>query len=89
MAVASRGHGGEPPHQAMEQAARQLELARLRRADPQQTVAVFGLMKALIIVPVAASLMLPLSAQTDKAAKPSENTEFLRKSAMGVDAVLR
>jgi hypothetical protein len=42
-------------------------------------------MKALIFVPVAASLFLPLSGQTDNAAKPVENMEFLRKSATEID----
>jgi hypothetical protein len=42
-------------------------------------------MKALIFIPVAASLILPLSGQTKNSEKPSENPEFLRESAVEID----
>ncbi|MFM2198027.1 MAG: hypothetical protein RLZZ505_1459 [Verrucomicrobiota bacterium] len=42
-------------------------------------------MKALIFIPVAASLILPLSGQTKNSEKPSENPEFLRESALEID----
>jgi hypothetical protein len=42
-------------------------------------------MKALIFIPVAASLILPLSGQTKNSEKPSENPEFLCESALEID----
>ena len=42
-------------------------------------------MKFLFLIPMAASLFQPLSGQTKDAAKPSADTELLRKSAMEID----
>ena len=42
-------------------------------------------MKALIFIPVAASLILPLSGEPKNSDKPSENPEFLRASAVEID----
>lgn len=42
-------------------------------------------MKTLIIIPVAASLFLPLSGQTKDAAKPGNDIGMLRKSALEID----
>lgn len=42
-------------------------------------------MKSHFLIPIAASLFLPLSGQTKDAAKPADAVDFLRKSALEID----